>query len=110
MEVTNTMVKKIKNLEYVANNSKGEKVTESLSEVLGNLLLIIAQENKLKGIKELKKYNKFSKIIQSAKATGFIELEDGDFKELKSLVEENAPAVWGMNAKLTEMLEEFLKA
>ena len=87
------MVKKIKNLEYIANNPQGEKVTETLSDVLGNLLLIIAQEKKLKGIKELKKYNNFSKMIQSAKATGFIELEDGDFKELKLLVEENAPAV-----------------
>ena len=104
------MVKKIKNLEYIANNPQGEKVTETLSDVLGNLLLIIAQEKKLKGIKELKKYNNFSKMIQSAKATGFIELEDGDFKELKLLVEENAPAVWGMNTKLAEMLEEFLKA
>ncbi len=101
--------KKIQNYSYTAVNKEGKPISETLTDILGNLLLISSQSKELKGIDQFRLNNKFSKIFISAKATGTIELETKDYNYLKDLILKEIPAPWGINNNIYEIIEKFLK-
>ena len=104
------MTKKITNYEYEATTPDGNKIKESLADVLGNILLLSAQSNKLKGIIVFRQYNKFFKIIRDAKQTGFIELEKKDHDLFKKIIEDEIPPAWSANNDIYKVIENFLNA
>ena len=103
------MAKKITNYKYdVINPQTGEKEIESSAKVIGNLLLLNAATDKLKGIDQFKRYHKFFEIIRKAEKSGFIEIEDKDHSYIKDLITKEIPSTWGANINIYKVVENIL--
>jgi len=102
------MMKKITNYEYKANTPDGKEINESLADVLGNILLLSIQSNKLKGIDSFRQHNKLFSVIKKAKESGFIELETKDHNYLKEIITKEIPPTWSANNDIYKIIENFL--
>ena len=101
--------KRIQNCEHDAKTQDGKDTKESLVDILGNLLLIYEQRTQIKGLDNFRRFNKISRVFSNAKEIGIIELEEEDYKYLLDIVTEHVPASWGINPKISEAIEKFIK-
>uniref|UniRef100_A0A6M3IQI8 Tail assembly chaperone n=1 Tax=viral metagenome TaxID=1070528 RepID=A0A6M3IQI8_9ZZZZ len=63
-----------------------------------------------RGLDKFRTFGRLSKAFEKADETGFLELEEADYKFLKDSIEKDVPASWGMNANIMKAMEEFLDA
>ena len=63
-----------------------------------------------RGLDKFRTFGRLSKAFEKADETGFLELEEADYKFLKDSIEKDVPASWGMNENIMKAMEEFLDA
>jgi len=67
-------------------------------------------EDMPRGLDKFRTFGRLSKAFEKADETGFLELEEVDYKFLKDSIEKDVPASWGMNQNIMNAMEEFLDA
>ena len=63
-----------------------------------------------RGLDNFRTMGRLSKAFEKADKTGFLELEEVDYKFIKDDLEKNIPSAWGMNLNIMKAVEGFLNA
>jgi len=87
-----------------------EDVDEDLLVAINVLIANRRPEQMPKGLDNFRLFSRLSKAFEKAEKTKILQLEDGDYKFLKDIIEADVPASWGMNINLYNAFEEFLNA
>jgi len=99
-------VPKYKDGEIVGTEEKDETLLDAINALIANK----KQEEMPKGIDNFRTMSRLSKAFVKAEETGFLELEEVDYKFIKDDLEKNVPSAWGMNLNIMKAVEEFLDA
>lgn len=100
---------KIKVIKWSEKTRDG--VTESNTAILLKILINNTDVNALpRGIDSYRFFGRLGKAFTESEKTGFIELLEADYSQLKGIVEKDIVGPWGMNEKILEAVEEFLNA
>lgn len=67
-------------------------------------------EDMPRGLDKFRLFNRISKAFTKAEKSGYLMLEEIDYKFLKDTVEKDIPSAWGFNEDLTKAIEDFLTA
>lgn len=63
-----------------------------------------------RGLDKFRIYSGLVKAFDKAKKTGFIELDEAQYKYLTDMMEKELPAVWATNPNISEAIEIFMDA
>lgn len=91
------------------NNLK-EKRDVDLVELLKVLINNRDPQKMPRGIDQHRFYGRLGKIFEKARKTKVLELEEGDYSQLKKIVEEDVDGAWGLNKNINKAVEDFLDA
>ena len=83
-----------------------ETILDALNVLIGNK----KPEEMPKGIDHFRTFNRLSKAFEKAEKSKVLELEESDYSFLKTSIEKDTPASWGMNLSISEAIEDFLSA
>ena len=87
----------------------GEK-DETLLDAINVLIANKDPKDMPKGLDNFRTMSRLSKAFEKAEKSGFLELEEVDYKFIKDDLEKNLPSAWGLNNNITNAIEEFLNA
>lgn len=83
---------------------------ETLLDAINVLIANKKPEEMPKGLDNFRTMSRLSKAFENAEKTGFLELEEVDYKFIKDDLEKNIPSAWGMNQSIMKAVEDFLNA
>jgi len=87
-----------------------EEKDETLLDALNVLIANKDPKEMPRGLDHFRTFNRLSKAFDKAEKTKVLELEETDYSFLKSSIEKDTPASWGMNTSISEAIEGFLEA
>jgi len=87
-----------------------EDKDETLLDVINILIANKKPEEMPKGLDNFRTMSRLSKAFEKAENTGFLELEEVDYKFVKDDLVKNIPSAWGMNQYIMKAVEGFLNA
>jgi len=87
-----------------------EEKDETLLDALNVLIANKKPEEMPRGLDKFRTFNRLAKAFDKAEKTKILELEETDYSFLKTSIESDTPATWGMNASISEAIEDFLSA
>ena len=102
-------MKSIKVMKWVGKMPDGSDVEDSTISALSVLLNSKKPEELPRGIDKFRLFGRLSKAFDEAEKTDILNLEEGDYQFLKSIIEKDIPSIWGMNPNIINVIEEFLK-
>src|SRR4030043_2122157 len=102
-------MKSIKVMKWVGKMPDGSDVEDSTISALSVLLNSKKPEELPRGIDKFRLFGRLSKAFDEAEKTDILNLEEGDYQFLKSIIEKDIPSIWGMNPNIKNELEECLK-
>ncbi len=98
----------IKTWEEVALN--GTKSEASILGIITTLLYNKKPEELPRGLDKFRLYGRLAKIFDQAEKSKILELEEGDYGFLKTIIENDVLALWGLREETAEAIEDFLGA
>jgi len=87
-----------------------EEKDETLLDALNVLIANKKPEEMPRGLDKFRTFNRLSKAFDKADKTKVLELEETDYSFLKTSIEKDTPASWGMNQNISQAIEDFLEA
>ncbi len=87
-----------------------EEKDETLLDAINALIAMKKPEDMPRGLDNFRTMSRLAKAFTKAEETGFLELEETDYKFTKDDLEKNIPSSWGMNENIMKAVEEFLDA
>ena len=87
-----------------------DKFEESLILALTTLMNMAEKGDIPAGFDQFRSYSRISKAFDAADKSGFLELEEADYKILKGLLDKKIPAQWAFNKNIVEAIELFMNA
>ena len=103
-------MRKIKIKSWKAKLDKDTEIDEDLLSALNVLLGNKKPEDIPRGMDKMRLFGRIRKAFEKADETKELVLEESEYEFLKSAVEKEVPATWGMNENLSKALEQFLEA
>lgn len=101
-------MKKIKIEKWKGKDPEGNEVEEDLMIALNVLVNGKSPEEMPRGLDKFRIFNRITKAFDKASKSDMLELEDGDYKFLKDIVESDLPSRWGANPNIVKAIENFL--
>lgn len=62
------------------------------------------------GIDHHRFFGRLGKAFEEAEKTEILKLEEGDYSQLKKIVEEDVQGIWGLNKDISKAIEDFMSA
>jgi len=87
-----------------------EEKDETLLDAINVLIAQKDPKEMPRGLDNFRTMSRISKAFEKAEETGFLELEEVDYKFIKDDMVKNVPSTWGMNQNIMNAVEEFLNA
>lgn len=81
-----------------------------LIEVLKILIYARDPQKMFTGIDKHRFFGRLGKAFEKAEKTRVLELEEGDYSQLKKIVEEDVKGDWGLSKDINKAVEDFLGA
>lgn len=103
-------MRKIKVEYWKGKNSDGSEEEENTIIALGLLINSQRPENLPRGIDKFRLFNRLSVVFDKAKKTKELIFEEGDYEFLKNIIDNDIPAIWGINTNISIAIENFLNA
>ena len=101
-------MRKIKIEKWKAKDREGKEIEESLLNAINILIANKKPEEMPRGLDNFRTMGRLSRAFEKAEETGFLELEEVDYKFIKDDLEKNIPSAWGRNIDIMKAVEEFL--
>ena len=89
---------------------KGDKQKVTIIDVIKNLMNSQDPTKVPRGIDKFRTFSRLSKAFDESEKTGFVEVEQADFRFLKDLVEKDIPAKFALMSEVTDAVELMLDA
>jgi len=103
-------MRKIPIVKWIEKDKDGNDV-DSDSAFLIKVLFQARDPQKMpKGIDMFRMFNRIGKACEKSVKSGFIELEEADYAQVKKAVEEDTPANWAFMEKVNEAIELIVNA
>ena len=106
IETWKSKVPKYENGEIVGTEDKEETLLDAINVLIANK----KPEEMPRGLDNFRTMGRLSKAFEKAEKSGFLELEEVDYKFIKDDLEKNIPSAWGFNQNIMNAVEEFLNA
>ena len=92
------------------SNNPGKKKDVDLVELLKVLINSRDPQKMPRGIDQHRFYGRLGKAFEKSEKTKVLELDEGDYSQLKKIVEEDVDGAWGMNKDINRAVEDFMNA
>jgi hypothetical protein len=102
-------MRKMKIESWEAKLPDGKEVSENLIVAMGALINGKRPEDMPRGLEKFKIFSKLMEAFDKAEKTKILELEDREYEFLKSTLEKDVPAVWGLSKNLTNAINTFIE-
>lgn len=93
---------------WLAKDMTGKEIEESTLVLLNAILNMQRPETLPRGLENFRLFNRLHKAFEIAEVTGTLDLEEKDFAFLKSAMERDVPAPWGLSPNITSAIEVFI--
>ena len=104
-------MRKIPLVKWKENNGSGKAIDTDLTTALTVLIANKDPREIPKGLEQFRLYGRLSKAFERAQAKGdTLILEEAEYQFVKSMLEKDVPATWGMNSAIAGAVEAFLNA
>ena len=87
-----------------------EEKDETLLDAINVLIANKKPEEMPRGLDNFRTMSRLSKAFEKADKTGFLELEEVDYKFVKDDIMKNVPSTWGFNQNIVKAVEDFINA
>lgn len=99
---------KVETWEAPLPNGKTEK--EGTLLLFNALIMMKRPEEMPKGIAQFRMFTRIGTAFENAEKSGELKLEETEYNLLKSSIEKDIPAAWGMNKNIILAIDSFLNA
>lgn len=103
-------MRKIKVCKWKGQDASGQELQENTILLLEMMLRGQDPKQLPRGLDKFRIYSGLIKAFDKAQKTGYIILDEAQYKFLADLVEKEVPAVWATNPKIAEAVEIFMDA
>jgi hypothetical protein len=103
-------MRSIKLISWKAKTPSGEDREENLLDVFTVLIASKRPEEMPRGLEKFRLFGRLSAAFDSARETKVLKLEEAEYKFLKTVLEQDCPAIWGMNKFITQAVDSFMSA
>lgn len=103
-------MRKIKVCKWMAKDPSGKDYEESTVLLLELMLRGQDPQKTPRGLDKFRIYAGLVKAFDKAKKSGFLEMDETQYKYLKDMMEKDVPAVWATNPDISEAVELFMDA
>jgi len=88
----------------------GSEVDESILSILNALISSKKPEEMPRGLDNFRLMKRLVVAFDNAEEKGILELEEPEYKLLKTMIEKDIPSLWGTNEKISKAVDLFLEA
>jgi hypothetical protein len=89
---------------------EGLEIDESILSVLNALISSKKPEELPRGLDNFRLMKRLVTAFDKAEESGILELEEPEYKFLKSMMEKDIPSFWGTNENISKAVDNFLEA
>jgi len=103
-------MRRIKVEKWIGRDSEGNDVEESTISALTVLISYQDPRTMPKGLEQFKIFKRINEAFEKSVELGVIELEEAEYKFLKSSITNNIPAFWGASKEISKAIDGFMDA
>ena len=102
-------MREIKVLKWKEITAQGDKDVNTLDII--KILLNNRSPTKIRnGLDQHRFFRRVDVACEEARKNDILKLQEMDFSQIKTIIEEEVPASWGMNPDISNAIEEFLNS